>query len=336
MARKRKLSLNDLGSISVTPVNRIEGHITNLRDFQKQYDADEKAKAEAPARKIVAESQAKVSAVLAEHSARVAKFWRLPIASIEDYLKYDDEVVDDRLDLPTTETPLTNEEFTTALKTFVESLPSRGVELLTQESRRRFALYACSQRDSRHAAIDDNTLTAMLERCLALKIFGSEVTGELARANQAREKQAPVQPKAPTFDDISGLNPNDRDQRRQIVNVLGDNFTTEVADFFNRWLAQLRKDYNYVMPEVVIKRALQYVTDANKNPLSYKTWDDIRVLFTRNGWMLTPDGQQMLTPRESLAAYCDTHDLNDREVRSYIARRNMEIHESERPYAPHR
>jgi hypothetical protein len=328
MPRKRKLSLNDIGSLPVTPVNR-STHITNLRDFQKQYDPDEKAKAEAPTRKIVAETQAKVSAVLAEHSARVAKFWRLPIASIEDYIRYSDEVVDDRIDLPTTETPISNEKFSEVLKTFVESLPSRGVELLTQESRRRFALYACSQRDSRQAVIDDATLTAMLERCLTLKIFGSEVTGELARAEI---KQEQVQPKAATWSAVEDLNPENREQKKLIERALGEDFTSEIAAFFDLWREQLQRDYGYTIPDNLIKRALQYVTDANMNPLRHETWNIVRRVFVKNGWF--PAG--MLTGREKLSELCETQDISNRDVRRAINLKNRELLESEPAYAPHK
>jgi hypothetical protein len=324
---RRFAALQQLHTVPVTPVTR---HDTDYASFIAREEREQRERAEAPLKKIVAETQSEVTRTLSEHSARVAKFWRLPIASIEDYCRHDDEVVDNRLDLPTTKTPLTNEEFTITLKTFVENLPVRGVELLTQDAKRRFALYACSQRDSRGAVLDDTTLTAMLERCMSLDIFGDAVTGQLAKATPKQTEG--LESSTPTWDTVEGLSTEDRDQRKQVLQAVNEDFTSEVAAFFGLWQEQLRRDYSYVMPEAVIKRALQYVTDQNMNPLRHETWNIVRRVFTKNGWF--PAG--MLTEREKLTELADRSDLNDREVRRQINLKNREILESEPAFAPHK
>ena len=332
--RKTRKYVQSIAALPLSP-NKDNGYESGRvladrlrREEQEAQIAAQKAAKEkllAPVREV--EAQVRIAA--REHSAKVAKFWRLPIASIEDYLRYDDEVVDDRLVLPTTTTPISNEEFCEVVKRFVESLPARGVEFSTPDSRRRFALFACSQRDSRQAVIDDATLTAMLERCLALKIFGSEVTGELARAEI---KQEQVQPKAATWSAVQDLNPENREQKKLIDRALGEDFTSEVAAFFGLWQEQLQRDYGYTIPDNLIKRALQYVTDANMNPLRHETWNIVRRVFVKNGWF--PAG--MLTEREKLSELCETQDISNRDVRRAINLKNRELLESEPAYAPHK
>jgi hypothetical protein len=256
----------------------------------------------------------------------------LPIASIEDYLRFGDAVADN-IFLPTTETLISMKEFDDILARFVDSISTKGVTL-TQAGSRRLALYAYMQHQE-HSVINDETLAICLTRLINLKVFGNELSGELAKPiQQATEPESST---TQTFDNaVQGLNPESREGRKQILAVVGDHFTTEVAAFVGLWLDNIAKNYQCYPTPAVIKRALKYVVDMNLNPLAYKTWDLVRVNFTKNGWLLKPDGSQMLTEREKLAAYCDTADLNSRDVRRQINLRNLEIQESEPAYAPHK
>jgi hypothetical protein len=256
---------------------------------------------------------------------RLKKLYR-DVPTIEDYIRHDIEALIDDIGLPSQNPPVTMNEFETRIKTFVEGLP-KSVKFNSDTAKRKFELYAwVAARQG--TVIDNSTLQAMLERSESL---GIGVT--LPRAT----KKQPVPPEpTPTWSVVQDLNPENREQKKQIVRALGEDFTSEVAAFFGLWRDQLRRDYSYEMPEAIIKRALQYVTDNNLQPLRHETWNIVRRVFTRNGWMLKADGSMILTEREKLSDLCDRSDLNDREVRRQINLKNRELLDSEPAYAPHK
>jgi hypothetical protein len=326
MAKKKKIGLYDIGRVPVTEVANKSGYESNkelsarllreeAEELAKKQQAIEEADPINIAKKALINTETQVAL---QNRTRLTKLYR-DVDTLEDYVKNDIEALTDNIGLPTT-SDVSMTDAGGRAKAFIDSLPVGTFQ--SDEARSKFRSYVYVAAYN-HTVIDGSSLRTMLERA---EMLGIGIT--LPRATQAREKVTPT----PTFDDISGLNAENREQRRQIMNILGDNFTTEVADTFNRWQAQLMRDYGYAMPNAIIKRALQYVTDANLSPLAETTWDRVRVLFVKNGWF--PAG--MLTEREKLSAFCDTHDLNDREVRSYIARKNREIQESEPALQPHK
>jgi len=343
MARKRKIGLNDLGSLAVTPVNRIERHITSLREFQKQYDAEEKAQAEAAQNAAMAELMAPVKAgevemhkATAEASVKLRRFWSLPLADIAEYgLEF--APVDLFGEFPLQEGARVKQTEIAAYEKCKSNLAAVGVNI-SPEGWNRVGGYLEALHYHRNISLSAvKSWELAISRLHQLGCQPGEISGYekmLARENPSPEPKClkPESSATPTWDSVSTLSTERRDERKQVLEAVGEDFTGEIAAFFGLWQEQLSRDYNYAIPEALIKRALRYVTDNNLNPLRHETWNSVRRVFVKNGWF--PAG--MITEREKLSAFCDTADLNSRAVRSYIARKNMEIHESERPYAPHR
>jgi hypothetical protein len=332
MARKKKLSLNDWSRIPVQPAKSAEGYETR-EQFYAREEREARERAEAPIRRIVTETQAKLSAALAEHSAKIAKFWRnISVESLEDYIRHGDALIDD-LGLPTTETPFSMSAFEARVIEFVESLPALGVTFNSDAARRKFVLYAFTQADQ-GTAIDTSSLTAMLERCMTVNHTGifkdGEVTGELVKA--VAQPAEPEKSSVSTWDAVSTLSTERREERKKVLAAVGEDFTSEVAAFFGLWLDQLQRDYAYAMPSDVVKKALAFVTERNLNPLRHETYNIVRRTFTKCGWM--PAG--MLTERERLDDLIESSDVHDRDTRRAIALKHREILDAEPPLVPHK
>jgi len=322
---RRFAALQQLHTVPVTPVTR---HDTDYASFIAEENRREQAAAEAadPTRQAEKANVAAMTKVAIEFRERLKKLYR-DVPTIEDYIRHDIEELVDDIGLPTQNPPVTMAEFEDRLRAFVEGLP-KSVTFDSDVAKRKFELYAfVAARQG--TVIDNSTLQTLLERAETLDIG---VT--LPRATR---KPSTVEPSAtPTWNGVQGLSTEDREQRKQVLQAVSEDFTSEVAAFFGLWRQQLARDYGYVMPDPVIKRALQYVTDQNMNPLRHETWNIVRRVFTKNGWMLTPDGSLMLTEREKLSELADRSDLNDREVRRQINLKNREILESEPAFAPHK
>jgi hypothetical protein len=332
MARKHKLTLNDWSRIPIQPVENKSGW-ESRQEFYAREAAEQREAAVAPLKKIVAETEAKLSAALAEHSAKIAKFWRnVSVESLEDYIRHGDAVIDE-LGLPTRETPFSMTEFEARITAFVASLPTLGVTFNSDVARRKFVLYAFTQADQ-GIVIDTASLSTMLERCMTVNRTGifkdGEVTGTLAKPVVQQPTEEPSA--TPTWEAVSTLSTERREERKKVLAAVGEDFTSEIAAFFGLWLDQLQRDYGYAMPSDVIKKALAFITERNLNPLRHETYNIVRRTFTKCNWM--PAG--MLTERERLDDLIESSDVHDRDTRRAIALKHREILDAEPPLVPHK
>jgi hypothetical protein len=253
---------------------------------------------------------------------RLKRLYR-DVPTIEDYIRHDIEALIDDIGLPQG-TPVTMNEFEARIKAFVEGLP-KSVTFDSDVAKRKFELYAwVAARQG--TVIDNSTLQAMLERCESL---GIGVTLPRPKSEQ------PVMPEpsaTPTWDAVSTLSTERREERKKVLVAVGEDFTSEVAAFFGLWLDQLSRDYGYTMPAAVTKKALAFITERNLNPLRHETYNLARRTFTKCGWM--PAG--MLTERERLDDLIESSDVHDRGTRRAIALKHREILDSEPALVPHK
>jgi hypothetical protein len=334
MKKCRINTIQDLSRLEVTEVGNKSGwksrkeHYAEMAAEEQAAAAREQERLMAPVRAVEKQFRDESS----KQSAKVKSFFSKSLSVINDNIE---NAPVDFIDYP--EGPRDPQAESAAGKEFEQNLESSGCTL-TEAGWIRLGHYIGSLRGQRGVSFASATswVTA-LDRLFSLGCFAAgELAGYESVAARRETPKPAVKPSVPTWETVRELNPENREQKKLIERALGEDFTTEVAAFFGLWQDQLRRDYNYVMPDDVIKRALAYVTSANLNPLRHETWNIVRRLFTKNGWMLTPDGQKMLTPREALSELCETQNISDRETRRLINLKNRELLDREPAFAPHK
>jgi hypothetical protein len=337
MKKRNRTTVQDLNRLPVTEVGNKSGFQTRKEFYkeQEQITAREQAAAEeklmAPVR--VAEKQFKQAA--SEHSAKIRSFFSRPASFIVE--NCENAPVDAYGDYPLLDGARDLQADNSVRQEFKQNLASSGCTL-SESGQTRLDVYLDVLNYYRNISLASVTSWAIgLERLFSLGCFAAgELAGYESVAARRETPKPAAKPSVPTWKTVRELNPENREQKKLIERALGEDFTTEVATFFGLWQDQLRRDYNYVMPDDVIKRALAYVTSANLNPLRHETWNIVRRLFTKNGWMRTADGSLMLTEREKLSELCESSNISDRETRRRINLKNRELLDSEPAYAPHK
>jgi hypothetical protein len=334
--RNRVTTLQDIARLPVTEVGNKSGFQTR-REFYKEQEQIAACEQKAAEEKLMAPVRAVEKQFREEsskQSAKVKSFFSKSLSVIDDNIE---NAPVDFMDYP--EGPRDPQAESAAGKEFEQIIESSGCTL-TDAGWIRLGHYLGSLRLQRGVSFASaSSWAAALDRLFSLGCFAAgEITGyESSVARRETPKTVTPEPSAtPTWDAVSTLSTERREERKKVLDAVGEDFTSEVAAFVGLWLDQLARDYNYYMPDAITKRALQYVTDQNLNPLRHETWNIVRRVFTKNGWMLKPDGTMMLTEREKLSDLCDTSDLSDRETRRRINLKNRELLDSEPAYAPHK
>jgi hypothetical protein len=316
MSKKKKVALFDLGRVPVTEVKNNSGWESRA-DFYAREEREERERKERPIREATAAHEAALRTLWGESAPLVKKFWRRPLAELRlVHTGYGSE--DLGLQVPTFRdgSQYTFDELVYLFDKWAEEiLPTLGYSL-QWSGLARLGLYVNSQAVAGRDMSNNDAITAAFFRLLSCDAFE---TGELSGDGVRPQSKAVAAPaKAPTFDDVAGLNPENREHRKRIFAVVNDNYTTEIAEIFSLWSDHLLRDYGYVMPESVVKKVLTFVTEKNLNPLRTQTWDLVRRTFTKNGLMRRQDGSLMLTSDETLTETIELSNLNSREVRQHI------------------
>lgn len=333
MARKRKLNLNDWNQIPTTQVENKSGWETRAQFYAREAKErqDEQNAAEEELMAPVKAAEVEMHKATAEASVRLKRFWSLPLADIAEY-GIEFAPADLFGDFPLQERARVKQTEIAAYEKCKSNLAAVGVNI-SPEGWNRVGGYLEALHYHRNISLSAvKSWELAVSRLHQLGCQPGEFSGyeEMLARDTPKPESKPAA--TPTWDAVQGLSTENRDQRKKVLEAVGEDFTGEIAAFFGLWQEQLARDYNYVIPEALIKRALRYVTDNNLSPLQHETWNIVRRVFVKNGWF--PAG--MLTEREKLSAFCDTADLNDREIRRQIQRRNMEIMESEPAFQPHK
>jgi hypothetical protein len=332
--KSRVTTVQGLNLLPTTEVKDTSGW-KSRKDHYAEMAAEEQAAAAREQERLMAPVRAVEKQFREEsskQSAKVKSFFSKSLSVINDNIE---NAPVDFIDYP--EGPRDPQAESAAGKEFEQTIESSGCTL-TDAGWIRLGHYIGSLRGQRGVSFASATswVTA-LDRLFSLGCFAA---GELAGYESIvarRETPKPaVKPSVPTWDDTQDLSTENRDQRKKVLEAVGEDFTSEVSAFVELWRSQLARDYNYRMPDDILKRALKWCEDTNKNPLAYETWNICRRLFTKNGWMLKPDGSMLLTEREKLSDLCDTSDLSDRETRRQINLKNRELLDREPAFAPHK
>jgi hypothetical protein len=336
MARKRKLTLQDLNSLPVSPVTEYKSDETRAQFYAREA-AEQNVRKAAEQEKLMApvrESETRLRQAAAEATKKVQKFWSLSMQDVSDY-GIDFSPLDPIGDY--TEGPRDKKAEIAAYTDAEHYLTGEGVTL-SPEGWNRVGGYLEALHHHRNVSLAsaDSWLKAVDRLSLLGCFAGGELTG-YENLTSRKPKQATVTPEpTPTWSAVEGLSTEDRGQRKKVLEAVGEDYTSEVAAFVMLWRDQVARDYNYYIPDDILKRALRWCEDTNQNPLRHETWNICRRVFTKNGWMLKPDGSMLLTEREKLSDLCDTQDISNRDVRRQINLKNRELLESEPAFAPHK
>lgn len=314
--KKKKISLFDLGSVPVTPVENKSGWESRA-DFYAREERERKEAAERPIREATEAHQTALRTLWGQSAPLVKKFWRRPLAELR--LVHTGEGSEDLgLQVPTFRdgSQYTFDELVYLFDTWSETvLPTLGYSL-QWSGLARLGLYVNSQAVAGRDMSNNEAITAAFFRLLSCDAFETgELSGDGVKS-QPKEVAAPA--KAPTFDDVAHLSTEHREQRKQLLAVVGNDFTNEGVAVFNLWLDQLYRDYQFMMPEAIVRKCINFINERNLSPISPMTYDKIRRVFTKNGLMRRQDGSLMLTREEQLAETLELSDLSSREVRQHI------------------
>jgi hypothetical protein len=318
--RNRVTRIQDLAGLPVTPVKEYKSDETR-QEFYAREEREARERAEAPHRKIVEENQAILSAELAKNNPKVAKFYGLPIAGIEDYIRMDMAPADFR-GLPMTETRISNQEFDTKLTAFVENLPARGVTL-SGDSARRFALY-CYVQSEAGTILDDASLTEMLRRTIDLGIYGAGVAGRLTKPRATASQQPATESKPETFDDLANKLSTQSDAGNKALKsaAVDAALTGEVRATWAAFEESLYRNFNgFKLTRKQGELILKVMHERSLNMLKPSDYDQVRVSLARTGELPS----HLIYPHEQLAIDMETADLSKPEVRREFNRRERQL-----------
>jgi hypothetical protein len=308
--KKRRVTIQDLGRVESTPVENKSGW-ESREAFYAREAAEEKAKAEAPLKKIADDTQLELQRTLAENSKRVRKMYSQPIADLEDAVRFGEALADPR-GLPTTEQPVSNQEFDQRLQSFVDGLSAKGVTL-SGDSPRRLALY-CFAQHKHHGTILD--LDAMLTRCIDLKIFGDAVTGELTKLKTKPEPKSEPTDNERLDDLLQIVSGESRQGKRQLEVACRDAMFETARPLYHEWLSHLYTEHGGFVPSEEDKRYIlnSFIPNSNLPYGQHDTYNKARRhMVAIHRW---PDS--LLTSDEMLA-----REVEQSETRDYATRRDL-------------
>ena len=124
---------------------------------------------------------------------------------------------------------------------------------------------------------------------------------------------------------IEHLSTENKEQRQEILRIVGKGWSTEFAQWFLAWIESLHKNFNYEFPiHELGEKAANFLQRHNLSPFVHSSWDKVRVAFVKLGYF--PDA--LLVPSERLANLIEEADLSDRNVRLAFNRTQREINEA--------
>jgi hypothetical protein len=252
-----------------------------LKKFTEQYNREQAEAAQRPIRKLEQE----FNQGLRENQENVRRFFSRPLEQLNQ-LSLSAVPVDLVGDYPTTSESITREQYAKVQLEFWETLNARSIRL-SEDGWIRLNIYVGTIARERGFAVTSALLEASFQRLFDLGCFAEdEVTGY-----QAPPKPAPApapQPKP----SIDGLRGGHREERKQILEIVGDQWGDEFANMFYAWTQSLREKWGYVFPvDELGMKAARYIQKWNLSPFSHATYDQIRRAFSKLAYFTSPDGQ---------------------------------------------
>jgi hypothetical protein len=312
--KKAKTTIYDIGRLPVVTEVKKEPNYQTRAEFYKEQEliaAREQKAAEEKLLAPVREVEEQVKQALAENSQKVKRCYSQSIVDLEDAVRYGDALPDPR-GLPTTDQPISPVEFNGLVQKFVDTLESRGMNI-PPDAVRRFALYSWTQYKN-GAVINSDTLDVLFERCLALDIFGGEVTGELVKPVQ----QA-TGPEKPSLDELLKTTSGDtRAGKKLLEQAVQDAAFAEATPLWVEFLQHLLSvfdfspsgaDRKYILDELFPRNNWSY-----NSPKAYLAAK--RHMVSIHRWPAS-----LLTADEQLAREVEDAPLNDYHQRRELVRR---------------
>jgi hypothetical protein len=294
--------------------------------LRREEQADQIAATKAAEEKLMAplrEVEQQVREAARDHSKRVAKYWSQPLIDLEDAIRHDEVLIDLGLALEQTTTPITMPEFEGRITKFVGSLATLNMTL-SDDAKRRFALYCWVQATENGAGVTDETLAVMLDRCLALKIF-REVTGEFPRT---RIKRAFVKPETekpePTFDDIASTLSTQSDAGNKALKIAAVDaaLSGPIREMWSAFAGSLYRNFNgFVFTEKQKCVFHEAMKERRMNWLRPTDYDLVRVALVRSHDLPA----HLIYPKEQLQIDMESADMSKPEVWREFNRRERQL-----------
>jgi hypothetical protein len=324
MKKRNIKSVYDIGSLPVTEVNRIEGHITNLRDFQKQYDAEENAKTEAKLMAPVRAAEIEVKQAAGEHANKIQHFYSRPLSLLKDI---GIELAPNDLsgDYPLAEGTRDSKAEVATYEAFKSDLASRGCAL-SDTGWARLGSYLAVLVYNRNISLASVDSWAIgLERLSSLGCFADgEITGYAAAvAAQEARKPKPVKPE-PTFDELlDSVSGESREGRKALINAAVDAaLTGEIRQTWSAFEESLYRNFNgFVLTRKQSETIYKAMISQGMNLLRPTDYDKVRVALVRSGDL----PKHLLYPQEIICIDMESADMNDLATRQEFNRRARQL-----------
>jgi hypothetical protein len=319
MARRRKkhLTVQDIGSLKTTPVQRIDGHITTLREWTRLENQKAEAVKQAEAEKRqepVRKSELLLAQAAAEQTARLKKVWS---QSCEKLQEFPIEVipVDHFGDFPVSETGDDAVAVGAAIRAFRAQYPG-----LTDDDVSKLRAYLEVLRLNRNVTMSSlKSWDLGLERLV--NIGAMTVAGYEPPVAPTREpERAPFKQ---TIDELlASTSAETREGRAILVAAVTEDVISEFNQCWQAFTESLYRNFNgFVLSET--QRQHFYNTMVRRN-LSFnrpKDYDAVRRALVAAGELPS----HLVYEFEKIDAEMESADLSNMEVRREFARRSRQL-----------
>ena len=334
MGRKSRLTLADWSRIKSTPVENKSGYQTR-KEFLEQEEQEQARIAASEERRRTAplrEAEQELREAAREASARIAMYWKIPIAEIQmNPVSITRVDIAGDYEIGPRDEPAEN----AAWKEFQENLKSFGCTL-SDAGLLRLSHYLVSLNYHRGISLTSvSNFATALERLVSLNVFQpGELTGYQQTPTKTVEQPVTQPPAEQTLDELLETTSSETREGRakirdavQRAAVHGEYHATwsafEASLYANfsptpENVAQGHK--GFVMTPIQKQTFYDTMLRRGMNFHRPKDYDTVRVALCKSG-----DLPALLYPQERLEIEMEMSNLNDREVRRQFAQRSREL-----------
>src|SRR5579863_1510692 len=299
---RTRIGLLDIGRLPITPVENKSGFETRKEFYareereEREQQAAEQKRLDDERMKPIRELEDEIKAEAREQTLRVKKFFSQLLKTMAEFTPAE-APVDHKGNYPVRVGPRDMKKEFDVYKTFREQLSARGCEL-SEGGWSRLGGYLTSLAEGRGVEITADVYEGALARLVSLDVFlAYEIKGYEPPKKQVVPTQPVEQPES-NIANIEDMPSQSREQERELRRVVGGQWSTEFAKWFFAWTLSLRTNFGYEFPiDQLGRKAADYLARWNLSPLSYASWDKVRVAFVRSGDF----PNTMLTPSEILS-----------------------------------
>lgn len=327
---KPKIGLYDLGRLPVVKLD--DPGRPSLKKFQREWDAEVARKQQEEMTRGLRQTQEQLLAETRDIERRVRSFYSLDLGEMGSYpvsAAPTDYVVD--FGQPRTG-PRNAQREAKVYWTFRDKLGAERGTTLTQDGWNRLGSWVAALAENASVEPTAQVWEEGLHRLTELQCFhDGELFDYQPRPKPAAQPQPAAQPE--TLDAVLDRNSTEsREGRAECLRIVEKAWGQTVRNFANLWFEDLRRQWNFDLlaapnSENLVRKMSDFIMRWSLDPLSAKTFNKIRVAFSKEGLFLGIDGlpRDLRLPSELLEDTIESADLSDRSVRMAIGRRNQEL-----------